>query len=66
MELCNRSEPVDLRALKHKQNQEKLPDNEDFTSPLESYSQVQVLPKIRYHQTFGCPVYAVNLLADDC
>ena len=48
-------------AFRHAANvRNTLPDKKDGTSPLERFSGTDIKPNLRFHHTFGCPVYALN------
>ena len=37
-----------------------LPDKRDGTSPIERFSRTEVRSNLKWHHTFGCPVYALD------
>ena len=47
-------------AFRHAANvRNTLPDRRDGSSPLGRFSKTEVRPNLKWHHTFGCPVYAL-------
>lgn len=48
-------------ALRHAANvRNSIPDNKDGTCALERFTGAEVRPNLKWHHTFGCPVYALD------